>query len=116
MSISFILNASALITWLTGIIYIYILSIIKKIDRNILACMLILIFNVILHFGYNFGLHEAFLYTPHFLFSVIFLLALGLKKAEKRSAISYSIIILIFICELMFNFQSINDIIEVVGG
>ncbi len=115
-AISFIPSANLIITFLTTAVYIPILSTLKKIDRNVIACFLILNFNIILHFGLKFGLYESFLYTPHFLFAIILLLGLSLKHAKKSSYLIYSVIFLILFCELLFNFRSVSDIIRIIGG
>lgn len=116
-SISFINSANIFITFLTATISSFILllisTIFKKIDKNILACIMILFFNIGLHLGLKFGLNEAFLYTPHYLFAIILILGLFLQRFIKYKKIIILAFIIILISELIFNFNSINDIIRI---
>ena len=117
MTISFLPSANVWISFL-GIsmlllIVIFLIKNIKNKDKNIIACFFIIIFNIILHCAFKFGLNEAFIYTSHILFVYIILLAIILKyySSYKKELLMFITIILI---TQAFNFRSIIDIIRVV--
>jgi|GEM_PF-5404475 len=120
-AISFVPAANLWITSISVIMYlVLIILIIKKLrkgyDKNIVACLIVLLFNIVLHVVIGFGLIEAFLYTPHFIFSIILLIGLMLKEHEQYEKTIVICLFLLLATELLFNFQSIVDMIKVVKG
>lgn len=119
LAISFIPSAKILVTLLVSSIYITIITLsvklIRELEKNIFACYGIILFNIYLHFILKFGLIEAFLYTPHFIFAIIILFATVIKKYEQRHLIIYISLFTVILFQLFYNSQSINDIISLVS-
>lgn len=118
-AISFIPSAKILITLLVSTIYITIatfsIKLIKELEKNTFACYGIILFNIYLHFILKFGLTEAFLYTPHFIFAIIILFATVIKKYEQKHLIIYISLFTVILFQLFYNSQSIADIISLVS-
>jgi hypothetical protein len=118
-AISFIPKANILLTLLSGILFILItvppIKVwLKEKDKHILTCLIIIVFNFVLHFGLKFGLYEAFLYTPHFLFTFILLLGILFKYYKKFTKPLLLFTLFIILIQLINNFKAISDIILVV--
>lgn len=118
-AISFIPSAKILITLLVSTIYITIVTfsikLIKELEKNTFACYGIILFNIYLHFILKFGLTEAFLYTPHFIFAIIILFGVVIKKYEQKHLIIYISLFTVILFQLFYNSQSIADIISLVS-
>lgn len=109
----FIIILSVLL--LLGIILLAIKLFSKDRDRNILCCLTIIFYNILLHGVLKFGLHEGFLYAPHILFAYIIMFALLFKHFPKYNKhISYFAFIFLII-QLFNNFRFINEAILAVG-
>jgi len=118
-AISFIPKANILLTTLSLSIFLLIIipqikTYIKEKDKHILTCFIILIFNFVLHIGFKFGLYEAFLYTPHFLFTFILLLGTLFKYNKKYIKPLTLFTLLFLLVQMLTNFKAISDIILVV--
>jgi len=118
-AISFIPSANLFITLFmcTAVIGVIIglIKVLKKgYNKNILACVSIVLFNIILHGIIGFGSGESFLYTPHYIFALVLMLAILAKEFERHEKQVMIIIFVIISSQLLINFQSIADIIQVV--
>lgn len=83
-AISFIPSSNFLIAvvmcvWILGIIIASVKGIQAK-DKLLIAPMLVLIFNIVLHVGVQYGLNEAFLYSLHHSFAQILIIAYLMKN------------------------------------
>ncbi len=118
-SISFIASANIYLVVFTSFMYffigLFISKIFKKYNKNILTCTIILLFNLVLHYGYKFGLYEAFLYTPHFFYIFIFLIGIIIKHYKKYDKVILCSLFIVLFTELLFNFNSISDMIRIAG-
>jgi len=96
-AISFIPSSNLLISiimcvWILGIIIACIRGIQSK-DKLLIAPMLVLIFNIALHVGVQYGLNEAFLYSLHHSFAQILIVAYLMKytSAPALKKVVYSL-------------------------
>lgn len=118
-AISFIPSANFIITGIslllvTLLLYFTFKSIKDHKDKNVICCILILIYNIILHSCFSFGLNEAFLYTPHFFFSILIMMGVFYKYISRHSKKLLTFYALIFVTQLVYNFKSITDIINII--
>lgn len=119
-SISFVPSANIFIV-IVGIILLLVITVLllkpllKNKDKNIITCFSIILFNIILHCFLKFGIHEGFLYTPHFLFVFIILFSFAYKYYPNYSKYITLGAMTVFFFELIFNFKSIFDMIKLVN-
>lgn len=98
------------VIWFSIILY----TIIKKYkNKNVVACSMVLLYNLLLHGGKQFGLKEAFLYSTHHFSLQLILISICLidSKHEKKLKIFLTIVIVL---EIVFNMNAVGDIIGIV--
>jgi hypothetical protein len=114
------LSQSFPVNYLVGvIIYSMILFFIFKVKKDTLAKFIlgVFIFNILLHVVLHYGLYEAFIYTGHYLFALILMLAYAVRDLlilKKRTITILLILALIGIAAylVIFNLIKMDQIFE----
>jgi len=98
-----------------GMIILLIKPLFKEKNKNVLTCVMVIIYNLFLHCGLRFGLHEGFLYAPHILFAYIILLGLIFKYNKKYVKYIRDFVVIMLTVQLCNNFRFIEEAILVIG-
>lgn len=112
--VTFDLMSSKIVGIMTMLFFIGIIyNIIKnRKNRNMLAALVVFIYNMILHGVVKFGLYEGTIYGLHFLFAEILMFAFGFNNKDKKIKYTFIIFaIIMLLVQIRYNMKGLLELL-----